>query len=283
MHFTRTDSLKLFLYTLLFCILFFVYNKASGPYFETTYDSASIQNQELSIDITVQEKIVDMEAINIPAKRNIQKKNNKREPLTIAFNPDYIRIDNEMLSRLKDVIHSTYFSTKVTPLNLVLDSERREPRGQMVGNKLILSTTISNDSEELKVFVHELGHIVDIFYLKKWLLSDPSDNFYALSWESFNTKKKGQKLSNFVSGYALSNKYEDFAESFAFYVFHNEEFATRAKKNSVLEQKYAFFRSYVFDRDSFIGTSFESSVLKEYNWDTTKIQIDTKKYLYYIQ
>jgi hypothetical protein len=124
---------------------------------------------------------------------------------------------------------------------------------------------------------------VDIFYLKKWLFSDPSDSFYSISWESFNTKKKWQKIADFVSGYALSNKYEDFAESFAFYVFHNEDFQKRALKNPVLQRKYDFFGSYVFDREVFVGTSFWQTILKEYNWDTTKILIDTKKYLYYIK
>jgi hypothetical protein len=100
---------------------------------------------------------------------------------------------------------------------------------------------IPSDSEQLKVFVHELGHIVDIFYLKKGILADPSDIFYAISWESFNTKKAGQKITDFVSGYALSNKYEDFAETFAFYIFHNEDFRNRAKKDSFLQKKYDFF------------------------------------------
>ncbi|NCP77136.1 hypothetical protein GW830_03325 [bacterium] len=125
-----------------------------------------------------------------------------------------------------------------------------------MGNKLILSTAIPSDSEQLKVFVHELGHIVDILYLKKGFLSDPSDVFYSISWDSFNTKKRGQKLADFISGYALSNKYEDFAESFAFYVFHNEDFATLAKKNIYLQQKYNFLKSYVFGSDAFVGTSF---------------------------
>ena len=255
MHFTRTDSLKFLAYTTLFVLLFFGYNKASSPYFETTFDSASIENQEIPLSETLSENRVDMPKSET-IRKNIPKKNIKKEPLTIAFNPDYVKIDSDILDRLKEIIHSSYFQSKVTPLNLVLDSERQEPRGQVVGNKLILSTAISSDSEQLKVFVHELGHIVDVFYLKKGLFSDPSDVFYNISWESFNTKKRGQKIVDFVSGYALSNKYEDFAESFAFYVFHNEDFAARAKKNTILQKKYDFFGAYVFERETFVGTSF---------------------------
>ena len=166
MHFTRSDSLKFFIYTTLFFLLFLGYNKASGPYYETTYDSASIFNQELSVDSVTQEQSV--ETSTAPTTRsNKDRKNIQKDPLTIAFNPDYVKIDNNVVEQLKEIIHSPYLESKVTPLDLLLDTERVEPRGQVVGNQLILSTAITNDSEELKVFVHELGHIVDIFYLKK--------------------------------------------------------------------------------------------------------------------
>ncbi|EKD30345.1 MAG: hypothetical protein ACD_78C00084G0002 [uncultured bacterium (gcode 4)] len=272
MHFTHTDFLKFFLYTTVFFLLFFGYNTVSGPYFETTFDSASIQNQEVPISPVFTEQQVI-----------IPKKSAVKPSLTIAFNPDYTKIDNDVVNHLKEIIQSSYFQTKTTPLHLVLDSERQEPRGQVVGNKLILSTTIPSDSEQLKVFVHELGHIVDIFYLKKGFFADPSDVFYALSWESFNTKKKEQKMTNFVSGYALSNKYEDFSESFSWYVFHNEDFLKRAKKDTILQKKYDFFKYKVFGMDAFIDTSFWIDVPKDYNWDTTKVPVDTKKYLYYIK
>lgn len=91
------------------------------------------------------------------------------------------------------------------------------------------------------------------------------------------------KMGDFVSGYALSNKYEDFAESFSFYVFHNDTFQERASKNTSLRKKYDFFKTYVFDQEEFIGTSFGDAVLKSYNWDTTRIPVDIKKYLYYIK
>lgn len=71
-------------------------------------------------------------------------------------------------------------------------------------------------------------------------------------------KKKGAKLADFVSGYALSNKYEDFAESFAFYVFHNAEFQKRAKSNAQVAKKYDFFSKKVFSSGDFSGTDFSS-------------------------
>jgi hypothetical protein len=96
-------------------------------------------------------------------------------------------------------------------------------------------------------------------------------------------KKKSSKLADFVSGYALTNKYEDFAESFTFYVFHNEEFKRRAKENLFIARKYNFFSKYVFFNTEFENTSFENTTIKAYNWDATKISINLKKYLYYIR
>jgi hypothetical protein len=90
-------------------------------------------------------------------------------------------------------------------------------------------------------------------------------------------------MSDFLSGYALSNKYEDFAESFTFFVFHNEEFKRRAVKNIMLARKYNFFKKYVFIGNEFENTSFEYNQIAYYNWDGTKIPFNLKKYLYYIR
>lgn len=98
--------------------------------------------------------------------------------------------------------------------------------------------------------------MVDIHYLKPGILGDPSDSFYAISWDSYKVKKKGAKLADFVSGYALSNKYEDFAESFSYYVFHNAEFKKRAKDNGMLAKKYEFFAKKLFVGKEFLETDF---------------------------
>lgn len=188
-----------------------------------------------------------------------------------------------MVSLLRANINARALRDKVTPLSVTVDAERVEPRGQLSGNELIISTSIPTDSEKISVFVHELGHVVDIHYLKPGMLGDPSEDFYKISWESYKIKKKGAKLADFVSGYALSNKYEDFAESFSFFVFHNAEFQKRAKTNPLLAKKYAFFSEKVFESGDFANTNFASGAVKTYFWDTTKLPIQTKKYLFYIR
>ncbi|MFZ4461206.1 MAG: hypothetical protein ACOYN2_01310 [Patescibacteria group bacterium] len=191
---------------------------------------------------------------------------------------------NELKVLVETTLGASALSEKVTPIFVELTDDRSEPRGQTTDAGVSMTVAIPTESEFLKVFVHELGHIVDLHFLKSGVLtSDPSDQFYEYSWVEYNQKKKGMTVSDFVSGYALTNKYEDFAESFAFYVFHNDEFRKRAAKNQTLALKYNFLAEKVFASAEFQGTSFEKQSIASYIWDTTKIEINTKKYLFYLR
>lgn len=204
--------------------------------------------------------------------------------LLLAFRPDKVEINRKVLVYIRTHVESPFFKSRITPLSVLIDGNRTEPRGQLSGNTLILASNIPPDFESLKVLVHEIAHVIDIHALIPGTFSkDPSRRFYTLSWESRSIKKKGAKLVDFVSGYALTNQYEDFAESFTFYVFHNDEFRRRAKASEVLALKYAFFRSEVFSDDVFKYTNFAQAQLPSYVWDSTKLPVDVKKYLYYIR
>lgn len=268
----KYDIIKFIIYFTFFIFLFSAFQIANSPVWEVTYNSAT--------DINKTEVDTDEDSIS---NFVIWKKATKKPSLTISFNPDYIKIDTYLMDSLKLNVNSKYFKEKVVPLDLTVDSTRIEPRGQVVWKKLIISGKIKNLKESVKVFVHELWHIIDLHYLQNLWDYDPSENFYNISWLSYQVKKKNAKLEDFVSWYALTNKYEDFAESFCFYVFHNEEFKLRAKKNLIIARKYNFFSKYVFASNDFQNTYFENTSISSYNWDTTKIWINLKKYLYYIK
>lgn len=154
----------------------------------------------------------------------------------------------------------------------------------MQGTSITLSTSVNQEGEFIKLLIHELGHYIDIYKLVGTTSrTDPSEIFYGISWQDRTTKKAGEGMSSFVSGYAATNKYEDFAESFVFYMFHNTEFADRGLKNESLRQKYLFFQDYLFPGGQFIGTDFRTGKIPSYLWDTTKVPISVKKYLYSIQ
>lgn len=271
----KSDIIKFFIYFLFFFFLFSSSQIANSPVGKINYNSATnpieSNNDSEIIDSSADDGFV------------IGKKIMKKPSLSISFNPDYIKIDSYLMDSLKLNVESKYFKEKVTPLELNIDNIRIDPRWQVVWNKLILSGKMNNLRESMKVFVHELGHIVDLHYLPNLWDYDPSENFYNISWLSYQVKKKNTKIEDFVSWYSLTNKYEDFAESFWFYIFHNEEFKRRASKNINIARKYNFFSKFVFINSEFQNTYFENTNIVAYNWDTTKIGINLKKYLYYIK
>lgn len=146
-----------------------------------------------------------------------------------------------------------------------------------------LSATVDRDSEFIKLFTHELGHFIDIYVLRATnTTADPSESFYAISWKSANVKKPANFISDFISGYAAINQYEDFAEAFVWYIFHNENFHERAMKNDAIRQKYLFFADFVFVHGEFQGTDFSLGQIPNYFWDSTKIPIFIQNYLSFL-
>ena len=97
------------------------------------------------------------------------------------------------------------------------------------------------DLEEFEnVLIHELGHIVDHNYLVKNYSENKSEEFY-------NISVGNPSIRGFVSGYAQTNKKEDFAETFLFYVKFGNEFRFIMQSNELLISKYNFMRDSVFD------------------------------------
>jgi len=134
-------------------------------------------------------------------------------------------------------------------------------RGMGNGEKIILHTkSIESKKELLAVFLHELGHVVDLGMLfgksdkksefrdgKNAIFSnDPSIEFYKISWEREKIRQKSSNRADFVSGYAMTDCFEDFAESYLFFRLHGEKFRVRATKSAKLRAKYDFLRDRVF-------------------------------------
>jgi hypothetical protein len=168
-------------------------------------------------------------------------------------------------------------------LSIVLDSGLIEPRGQMKWRIIRLSPQVRADSEFLQLLVHEVAHYIDIYsFISSGNRRDVSTQFYRISWDAPKTKKSGETLSSFISGYASTNQYEDFAETFTFYVFHNTTFSERALRNETLRKKYLFFANEVFPDWAFQDTDFSVGIVPGYLWDTTKVPVSVKKYLYFL-
>lgn len=182
------------------------------------------------------------------------------------------------------ILRSAFFPFSYEGLLVFIDTNQREPRGQIRGKDMRLSAHIVSDAEFLQLFVHELGHFVDIYMLRaSRFSSDPSQDFYAINWKKPTIKRPAASLSSFVSGYAATNQYEDFAETFVWYVFHNDTFAEQAMKNEDLRRKYLFFSDVVFVNGEFQGTDFSLGEVPAYLWDTTKAPILLENYLSFLR
>ena len=182
---------------------------------------------------------------------------------------------------IENVLDASVMGFWYSVLSIIIDANQREPRGKMQWHTITISWHIQKEGEFLKLLIHEIGHYVDIYILVGTTFSpDASNGFYDISWIGTSIKKSNETLSSFVSGYAASNRYEDFAESFVFYIFHNREFADRAVRNDSLRQKYLFFSENIFPTWVFVDTDFRIGKIPSYLWDTTKIPISVQKYLY---
>jgi len=81
----------------------------------------------------------------------------------------------------------------------------------------------------------------------------------------------------------MTNKYEDFAESFTYYILHNKEFLEKTKTSFILKQKYDFFSIYIFKNKEFFNSDFRVNDKKNYYRDITKIEFDKNKLFNYLK
>ena len=151
------------------------------------------------------------------------------------------------------------------------------------------------DTEEFSnVLVHELGHTIDLMHMEGSDLygrssfmdfddpvwsNDPSVKFYNISWVNESEIKSEANRRDFVSGYAMTDPFEDFAETFAMYVEYGEifRFLIENEENSLLKDKYFFMKYVVFEGEEF-GLDKEISLdAIKYFWTGTSDLFDVTK------
>lgn len=177
--------------------------------------------------------------------------------------------------------------------SIILDYSSKAHRG-LGGNSMIILRGVDMGTEEMVgVLVHELAHNVDFAYLtaeveeQKSIFkdgemtlyeSDPSLDFYRISWLSNNKRKRAAENMDFVSGYAMTDPFEDFAESYVFYVLHNRDFKALAASSEALYAKYRFMKYEVFG-----GVDFDTGDgdVKENQrpWDITVLKYNINQFL----
>lgn len=161
---------------------------------------------------------------------------------------------------------------------------KNENRG-LGGESVIIVSGLVSNREFMALVVHECGHVIDLGGLRGSPVSgrsafidgsmpvfrdDPSIAFYQLSWTDSQTKKPDATQKDFVSGYAMSDAFEDFAETFAYYALQQKEFKRLAAKSPVLSAKYAFMEQIVF-RGAPVVALGKHVRGKSVPWDVTRL------------
>lgn len=193
---------------------------------------------------------------------------------------------NLAIKALKIIPQAHYKSLKRLKIK---DIDSQDPRGLANKQTLILNRdNIDTEEEFIAVFLHEIGHVTDLGMLKarrhsksqfrKVDRDDPSIKFYKTAWKNENTRKPFTTPFDFISGYAMSNIFEDFAESYLFYILHGDQFRYLSKKNTTLNKKYKFIKKTVFQNKEF-DFAKQNPEYDRLTFDTTLVDYDLKKLL----
>ena len=211
----------------------------------------------------------------------------KQSVYTLSYFPEEIHLKLQGVSdTIRTFLAVESISSMISSLDIQFFSKSVDVRGKMKDATVKLFSIFSLETKEiLSVFIHEFGHYVDIYTLQSdFIQPDLSEEFYKMSWESTKILLASQTQADFVSGYAMTNKYEDFAESFIYYILHNADFQKKAQESIVLKAKYNFLKEKVFTKNVFFESDFSrGNTVKPYYRDITKIPIDEEVFLQYIK
>lgn len=201
-------------------------------------------------------------------------------------------IDGEVASNRLELIQKTLLSLPIDNLQtlttLRIIQEEGQSRGLGGTSTIILNEINLSDEEFVSVLVHELGHIIDLGGIRgtpAFPRSDFNDGsnpiyrndrsviFYGYSWIDTYQKLQTADRLDFVSGYAMTDPFEDFAESFVFYVLHNREFKLLSQKNESLELKYNWISKNIFNGEEPDTGKMQANSSRRV-WDITKLSIE---------
>lgn len=183
-------------------------------------------------------------------------------------------------------------TSAISKLTLSFDPTSR--RGLAGGDQMIIRCTNVDEEELIAVVIHEVGHVVDTGKnlssrdesLKSSFMDgtkpvyedDPSSVFYGKSFIDTETRKISVNELDFVSGYAMSDPFEDFAETYLYYILHGDAFRKLKETSPVLAEKYEFMSKSVFNNKEFNLEEEEVDYLERV-YDGTKLKFSKEKIL----
>lgn len=169
--------------------------------------------------------------------------------------------------------------------NFYVNYDQHAANRGLGGESTIIVIGTVPDREFQALIIHECGHVTDIGGLQGSMRGgntsfadgnepiygdDASVQFYKISWVNPELRRTESKESDFVSGYASSDPFEDFSETYAYFALQKEAFRKLAAKNSILKAKYDFMEKIVFAGATPIAQG-KYIPGKKVPWDVTKL------------
>lgn len=292
------QSIIIFCLTILFTIIVFLMKNyyfstwVSNQYIEENYIEPTIKALSVEEDQDYKELTGtwDTDVSNVSMSWSdiselIQEHYRSASPFSFKYIPDYFENKSTWFTKsFWSLLKSTVMKPMIHNLNIEIHEELHDVRWKMKHRSVKLFWyTEDKKWEYLSVAIHELAHFIDIYFLEKKVLQDLSNEFYKISWKETKVIRPWQSQEDFVSWYAMTNKYEDFAESFTYYILHNDDFLRKTLSSDELSAKYDFFDTILFKK-KFNDTDFSiNNTVRDYYRDITKIDIDVEKLLQYLK
>lgn len=196
-----------------------------------------------------------------------------------------LKTEKRCKSDVYKTLMSLPYSHRSLLSKLTLFYTRDGRRGLGGSGEIILRCLNVTDGELSSVLIHEIAHLVDSGYLigedtssssgfydfdDPVALDDLSLTFYKISWTSETSRKTDTTELDFVSTYATTDPFEDFAETYTYYRLHGPEFRELAVADTALASKYDFMRDAVFEGKEFGVDSKDIAVdIWQRNYDVT--------------
>lgn len=230
------------------------------------------------------------------------------EPLS-AFNDEDVETSYKVVGVYpsEDVLYRLkYCESRVYDAYMAFPKEQRQQlhsikflwysdsqRGLGGNGSIYLKCNDMSDNELTSVFVHEMGHIIDTGLYEgrsaaglsayndprsTVFKDDPSIDFYSISWKDTTHVNSRSTAFDFVTQYAMSNPFEDFAESYNFYLLHGSQFKYMTKTNARLARKYAYLRDTIFHGKEFVNNDIKLNA-KRRTYDATVLPFSLEKFL----
>ncbi len=200
--------------------------------------------------------------------------------LSIANQPSFTPAHRELADH---VLRTLPAGCRTNLRNFYILYSDAKQRGLGGKSTIIIDGSVS-DTELAALLTHECGHVIhsnmpgtvgggesnfrdgtDMFYI-----DSPVIHFFNISWNTENVLNASATKHDFVSGYAKSDAFEDFAETFAMYVLQRDAFRTQAQTNAALAAKLAWMETYLPLGEDVLGNGIYSPG-KDVPWDVTKL------------